>query len=235
MKIMFLLFVLCSFANANTQWTANKDHSEILFKISYLEVSEVTGRFNDYVAMVEFDEKNQPTQVSVIIKSDSIDTAQKLRDSHLKREEFFATQTHPEITFKSSKITAKSKNTFTVDGTITIKSISKPLTVEVEISKEVKDTWGHNNKFAKFSSKINRKDFNIKWNKTLDEQKFLVGDTVQLWGVFQLQPLNDKTPPSKHMIPDTEYIRGREDKIRNQKKEEESSFSKKIRNVINGQ
>jgi len=237
MKLIALFICLVSLAHANTQWSSNRDHSEILFKLSYLEVSEVTGRFNDFMASAEFDDQRNPTSVKVSIKSDSIDTSQKLRDSHLKREEFFGTKNHPEIIFLGNKVSKIGKDKFKVNGNITIKNITKPMTVYMELTKDMKDTWGHNNRFVKFTSKINRQDFNIKWNKTLDEKKFLVGDEVSLWGVFQLQLSNDSTPASKHMIPDTDYIRGREDKIRQKKNEpkEESNISKKFRKLINGQ
>src|SRR5690606_19730960 len=116
--------------------------------------------------------------------------------------------------------------TYLASGTITLKGKSKPAQIEFTVTPTLKDTWGFDNKFVKFKSVLNRKDFGINWNKVLNEKAFILGDEVTFWGVFQMQPLKSKTPNSKHMIPDTEYIRERDLERNNPNKkpdEEESS------------
>lgn len=234
MKTFLFLMLLSSTVFAGT-WVSNKDHSEVMFQVPYMTVSELSGRFGDYESRVDFDDKTgEPSNIQVTIESASIDTGNKLRDGHLKGVEFFESSEYPQMIFIGKKLTKVNATTFKVMGSLKIKNITKDIVVDFTTTASVKDTWGYQNRFIKFNSKINRKDFKITWNKTLDEQKYLVGDEITFKGVFQMQPIDGKTPPSKHMIPDTQYIRDREQKLRNGEKDEESEFMKKIRGLING-
>jgi polyisoprenoid-binding protein YceI len=227
----FSLLSLSLTLNAGT-WKINKDHSEVLFQVPYLGVSELTGRFGEFHGSVEMDEKTgTPLSLVLNINSSSIDTGHKMRDNHLKANDFLGSKAHPEILFKSSSVQKLSPGSFRATGPLSIKGVVKPITIDFTTTESVKDTWGYINKFAKYKAKLNRKDFNINWNKTLEADKYLVGDEVVFWGVFQIQPASAVTPASKHMIPDTKYIRGREEEVR---KDEESTISKKLRNLING-
>lgn len=236
--IFYSLFFLLSFnllAQTKNDWVSNRDHSEVLFQVTYLNVSELTGRFTEFNVKTTFDEKAQkPLEMTVKIDPNSVETGNKMRDGHLKGSDFFEAHKYPFITFVSQKITQLKGNNFKADGILTIKSTARPFAIEFSITDSQKDTWGYENKFIKFKSKLKRSDFKINWNKTLDNEKYLVGDEVSFWGVFQVQPQNSVTPPSKHMIPDTKPIRAREVKNR-QPKEEESSFSNKIKKLINGE
>ncbi len=231
--LALILFSFTSLAQTNGEWVSNRDHSEILFQVPYLNVSELTGRLTDFSVKLNFDEKKNPTNIQVKIDPTSIETGNKMRDGHLKGSDFFEAHQYPAITFISQKITKLKTDTFKADGIMTIKATAKPFIIEFTVTDSQKDTWGYENKFIKFKSKLNRKDFKINWNKTLDDQKYLVGDEVSFWGVFQIQPANSVTPPSKHMIPDTKPIRKREEE--NRKPKDESSFSEKMRKLINGQ
>lgn len=232
---LFLFFFL-SLAQA-ADWVTNRDHSEIHFQVPYMGVSELTGRFNEFTGKVHFSEDDKKILgLEVQISASSIDTGNKMRDGHLKSGDFLKSQEHPTIVFKSRQIVSMSKGRFKASGGMTIKGITKPASIEFSTSEVVKDTWGYKNRFVKFKSSLNRKDYQINWNKTLDGQQFLVGDEVSFWGTFQLQPATTTTPNSKHMIPDTKYIRQRDsERINNEKsKDEESVFSEKLRKLING-
>ena len=228
-KYLLVALFLSTSLYAN-EWQTNKDHSEVLFQVPYMKVSELTGRFNDYSGKAQI-VNNDVTSLEVTISTSTIDTGNKMRDGHLQGNDFFQSKQFPHITFKSSKIVKIKPNTFKAEGFLTIKNINKLTTIEFTTTDTVKDSWGYENKFVKFKSNLNRKDFKINWNKTLDGKEYLVGDEVTFWGTFQMQPTSAATPNSKHMIPDTEYIRQRDDKRR---EEEESSISKKIRKLING-
>lgn len=233
MKTLIYLALFLPALTFAKNWTINKDHSEVMFQVPYMNVSELTGRFNDFNAEIIYDQKlNRPQELTVSIKASSIDTGNKLRDGHLRGTDFFESHKYPEIIFKSKNISVLKDGTMRAVGHLSIKNMTRPETIDFTVTDSVKDTWGYENKFVKFKSKMNRKDYNINWNKTLDQEKFLVGDEVTYWGVFQIQPLDGKTPMSKHMIPDTKYLREREDLMRKEK--EENSFSKKLRNLING-
>lgn len=235
MKILLLLSFLISLPTLAAEWRINKDHSEVLFKVPYLNVSEITGRFTDYNGSVDLDEKTRElSKINIQISASSIDTGHRMRDNHLQASDFLESKAYPYIVFKGDKATKVKGDEYKVSGELTIKKTTRPFTMIFTLTDSVKDTWGYDNKFVKYKAQISRKDFGITWNKTLDADKFLVGDEITFWGVFQIQPSSSMTPSSKHMIPDTEYIRERESKYRNPE-EEESTFSKKIRKLINGQ
>jgi polyisoprenoid-binding protein YceI len=226
-----LIALIYSHPSFSGPWITNKDHSEIMFEVPYMGVSELTGRFNEFSGSVEYKDDGSIESLIVKIPTASVDTGNKMRDGHLKGNDFFKSNVHPYMTFKSTNVVKVKEDLFKASGILTIKNISKPHTVEFSVTKSMKDTWGYENKFAKFKSSINRKDYLITWNKTLDGKELLVGDEIGIRGTFQLQPVTDKTPNSKHMIPDTDYIRERDLKRR----KEESSFSRSFRKLINSE
>lgn len=229
MKSTLIAFLLVSSSTFAATWKSNIDHSEVHFKIPYMKVSEVSGRFRDFKASAELN-ADKLENVSVEIKATSIDTGHKMRDNHLKGHDFFKTKEYPEMKFVSSKVTSLGSGSYQVEGKLTIKDITKAATFKVELTDNLKDTWGYDNRFAKFSGELDRKNYEMNWNKTLDDKDFLVGDTITISGVFQIQPAASLTPNSKHMIPDTETIR--ENDLNRQK--DESGMMRKIRKLING-
>lgn len=235
-KFIVLVFFLLSHTLAfAVPWVTNRDHSEIQFQVPYMGVSELTGRFNEFSGEVDLSaDKKTVGSLSVQISSSSIDTGNKMRDGHLRGSEFFESQQFPYISFKSSDVKMIKANSYKASGLLTIKGITKPAVIEFTTTDSVKDTWGYENKFVKFKSTLNRKDYQITWNKTLDGQQLLVGDTITFWGTFQMQPASGKTPNSKHMIPDTEIIRSRDEKRMKNEPVEESFISKKLKALING-
>lgn len=233
--IVLVLFLFLNTIAFASPWVTNRDHSEIQFQVPYMGVSELTGRFNEFAGEVDLAaDKKTASSLSVQISSSSIDTGNKMRDGHLKGSDFFESQQHPYISFKSSKITMTKPNTYKAIGELTIKGIIKPATIDFTTTDSLKDTWGYENKFVKFKSTLNRKDYKITWNKTLDGKQLLVGDTITFWGTFQMQPATGKTPNSKHMIPDTDIIRSRDEKRMKNEAVEESFISKKLKALING-
>ena len=229
MKLVLTALLFLSSGAYAASWQSNIDHSEILFKIPYMKVSEVSGRFKDFKATAEINKDLE--SVNIWVDTTSIDTGHKMRDNHLKGHDFFKSKEFQKMNFVSSKVSPVAPGKYRIDGKLTIKDITKPATFEAELTDNQKDTWGYENRFAKFTGKINRKDFDMNWNKTLDQQEFLVGDVINISGVFQLQP-GSITPNSKHMIPDTQAIREKD--LSRQAPKEESGFVKKVRDLING-
>lgn len=231
-QFLLLLSLCFSLQLEASDWVINKDHSEVLFKVGYLNVSEVTGRFKEFSGRLDFDKHKAPQNIIISILTASIDTGHKMRDNHLQANDFFESKQYPEVLFKSSGVKRIKNNEYQAVGFLTIKKMTKPFTINFTLTDSVTDTWGYENKFVKFKSKLGRKEYSLNWNKTLDDSKYLVSDEVDFWGVFQIQPSQAQTPTSKHMLPDTEYIREREDELR--KSKDESAFSKKLRSLING-
>jgi polyisoprenoid-binding protein YceI len=210
-KFLSAFFLFLSLSAGASVWEINKDHSEIFFQVPYLTVSEVTGRFNRFSGQVEFPEgRSLPSHVLITIETASLDTGNRQRDGHLRSQAFLRAKTHPHMTFEGRSFTELRHGQLRAQGTLTIAGTARPFSIDFSLTDPVKDTWNYENRFVRFRSKINRKDFKIVWNKTLTDNQYLVGEDITFWGTFQLQPRNLSTPSSKHMIPDTTYIRKRE-------------------------
>lgn len=172
-------------------------------------ISEVRGLFSEFYGGLDIDEKGLSNLV-VNIKASSLFTGNKMRDGHLRGNDFLKTKEHPLISFQGQNIQMTLPGVFTATGALTLKNKIRPLRVQFTLTEPKKDTWGFQSRFVKFKTSINRKDFNITWNKTLDKKELLLGDEIKISGTLQLQPSGGETPSSKHMIPDTPYIRMRE-------------------------
>lgn len=203
--IRVVLLCLLSTLAFSRIWISNPDHSELFFKIDYLKLSATTGRFNSFSSELDLDKE----KVQFIIKSNSIDTSNGIRDTHLKGVEFLNVKTYPLITFVSQKL-IKTDGGYIAKGKLNLLGIAKDLAIPFQLTKEVKDTWQYPSRFATFKTEINRKDFGISWNKTLPDNNLILGDRIKIWGTIQLQPKGVKTPSSKHRIPDTPTARIRE-------------------------
>ncbi len=206
---LLFLFALIPGLHARETWKINDDHSDLAFTVNYLKVSSVRGRFNKLDGKVVF-ENNKPKSVDVEIKTRSIDTGNKLRDSHLRRDDFLNVKKYPRIRFKSNKVNQLNDNVFEVVGKITIQNKTRNLSLIVTMSETVKDTWGKKHRFAVYTGELNRLDFGLNWNKTLPGSEMLVGDRIMLKGSVQLQPYGSATSSSKHMITDNKSLRKRE-------------------------
>lgn len=117
-------------------------HAAAVFQINHLGVSTVHGRFNDVAGEFTFDPAPEKCAISVTIKADSIDTANKKRDDHLRGPDFFNTKQFPTLTFKSKSWKKTGDNTFDVTGDLTIHGVTKEVTVPVTKVGEGKDPWG---------------------------------------------------------------------------------------------
>jgi polyisoprenoid-binding protein YceI len=172
-------------------------------------ISEVRGLFSEFYGGLDIDDKNHSNLV-VTIKASSLFTGNKMRDGHLRGNDFLKTKEHPLISFQGQNVQMSLPGVFAATGALTLKNKTRPLRVQFTLTEPKKDTWGLQSRFVKFKTSINRKDFNITWNKTLDKKEYLLGDEIKISGTLQLQPSGGETPSTKHMIPDTPYIRLRE-------------------------
>jgi len=175
-------------------FTVDKVHSNAQFTIRHL-MSKVTGKFTDVEGAVQVDRaKPEASAVEFKIKTASIDTANKQRDDHLRSPDFFDAANNPEITFKSTKMKATGKDSYQVTGTLTIRGVSKEITVPVTLLGEMKDPWGNDRVGFEVQTTLNRKDYNILWNKTLDAGGYLLGDDVTV--ALTLEAVKKKEEPA---------------------------------------
>ena len=170
---------MATFAQA-TEYTVDKDHSHVGFMIRHL-VGKVPGSFKDFEGAFNFDEKKPESfKGKFEIKTASVDTANEKRDGHLKSADFFDSEKFPTMTFESKKAHSKGDKKFTVDGDLTLHGVTKPVTLEVEYTGTQKDPYGNTKAGFSASTKLNRKDFGIVWNKTLDTGGTILGEDVKV-------------------------------------------------------
>jgi polyisoprenoid-binding protein YceI len=161
-------------------FTIDKTHSEVTFQVRHL-VTKVRGRFADFGGTIQFDEERPETSsLSFSIDAASIDTGTPDRDTHLRGDDFFAVDKHPAITFTSSKVTKKSAELYEIEGTLTIRSTAKKVTLPVTYLGTAQDPWGNARVGFETEITINRKDFGLNWNAALEAGGFLVGDDVKI-------------------------------------------------------
>ena len=170
-----------------TKWTLDPTHSELGFKIKHLMITNVSGNFTQFDVTAE-----TPTgefadaAITATIDVKSINTNNPQRDEHLRTADFFLAEEYPNITFKSSKIEKTDDETFQVTGDLTIKNTTKPVKVIAEYSGITTDPWGNTKAGFSLSGKLNRKDFGINYNATLESGGVLLGEELKLTGEIQL-------------------------------------------------
>jgi polyisoprenoid-binding protein YceI len=161
-----------------TSWTVDNAHTTVGFKVTHLVISSVNGRFNKFSGTAEFDEKaGVLTSVKAVIDANSIDTNEPDRDAHLRKGDFFDVEHHPNITFEAARIDFKSGK---FKGKLTIRGVTKEVDFKVEGGKTATDPWGNRHLAFSFKGEINRNDFGVSWNKTLDKGGVVVGNTVAI-------------------------------------------------------
>ena len=161
-------------------YAIDKAHSEVTFQVRHL-LTKVRGRFTDFAGTIRFDqEEPELSSVSVKINAASIDTGNGDRDQHLRTDDFFAVETHPALTFDSVRVVPSGPSAFDVTGTLTIRGVSREVTLPVSFLGTAKDPWGNARAAFEAELTINRKDFGLSWNAALETGGFLVGDDVKI-------------------------------------------------------
>lgn len=176
-----IALALPTFAFATT-WTIDPDHSNVGFKVKHLMVSNVKGSFDKHTGTVEINDKDiTKSKVEVSIDTNSINTNVQKRDEHLRSADFFDVAKYPAMTFVSKKVAKAGKDKLKVTGDLTLHGVTKQVVLDVEgPSKESKDPWGAIRRGATASTKINRKDFGLVWNKALETGGVAVGDEITI-------------------------------------------------------
>jgi polyisoprenoid-binding protein YceI len=167
-------------ATTTKTFVIDKAHSEAVFQVRHL-ITKVRGRFANFEGQIEFDEERpHVSSVNVTIEAASIDTSELDRDTHLRSGDFFGVETHPTITFKSTRVVKNSATSFDVVGNLTIHGVTKDVTLPVTYLGVAKDPWGKERAGFESEITINRKDFGLAWNAALETGGFLVGDDVKI-------------------------------------------------------
>jgi len=179
LSLVFLL-VSCSAALAADTYAIDPVHSSVGFSVQHMVISHVNGTFPDFSGTIVYDEKDpSKCSVTVNIKTASIDTRNQDRDADLRTNKFFDAPKFPEITFTSTRI-EKTGDGYIAHGPLTIRGVSKEVVLPFKIGGTAKDPWGKTRLGAQAGLTINRQDFGVSWNKTLDGGGVLIGDEVKI-------------------------------------------------------
>jgi polyisoprenoid-binding protein YceI len=174
-----IALALPALAVAST-WNIDPDHSNVGFKVRHLMVSNVKGSFEKHSGVIDINDKDiSKSKVEVTIDTSSINTNVQKRDEHLRSADFFDVAKHPTMTFVSKKVAKAGKDKLKVTGDLTLHGVTKEVVLDVDsISKESKDPWGNMRRGTTATTKINRKDFGLVWNKALETGGVAVGEEV---------------------------------------------------------
>lgn len=163
-----------------TKWVLDPMHSEVQFKVKHLVISTVTGSFKTFEGELSTESDDfEGADVSFSLDVNSIDTNQEARDGHLKSGEFFDAETYPKISFKSTSFT-KDGDDYKLTGDLTIKDVTKSVTLDVEHGGVAGDFYGNTKAGFEVTGKINRKDFGLVWDGVTEAGSVVLGSDIKL-------------------------------------------------------
>ncbi|MFY4731122.1 YceI family protein [Nitrospira sp. BLG_2] len=162
------------------RWDIDPDHSAIEFRVAHMVVSKTSGRFRDYRGFVEMDADAKTLKsIEATIKAGSIDTNHDKRDAHLRDADFLDVDQFPTMTYKMKQY-QKQEDIYTIIGDLTLRGVTKAVTLSGTFNGITKDPWGNTRAGFSADGTINRKDFGMVWNKVLDSGGLVVGDEVHI-------------------------------------------------------
>lgn len=169
-------------------WTVDHAHTEIGFSVRHLAISKVKGVFERFDATVTAAENPHDSRVEVTVDMASIHTKNADRDNHLRTNDFFDIEHHPTMTFVSTGLRVEG-DALLLDGDLTLRGVTKPITITGEFGGIATDPYGNVKAAASGTTVINRHDFGVSWNAALETGGFLLGDevTITIEAQFALQ------------------------------------------------
>ncbi len=181
LAVLISTFLLSGSGFAADNYKIDNIHSYIGFSVQHLVITKVRGSFGEYSAKITVDEKKpEKSTVELKIETASINTNNEKRDNHLRNSDFFDAKKFPYITFKSKEVVKKGGNNFVVKGPLTMRGKTKNIEIPLEITDRIKDPYGNTKFGVNGSLKIDRQDWGVSWNKTMDKGGLVVGNEVEI-------------------------------------------------------
>jgi len=163
-----------------TTWKLDPSHTLVEFSAKHLMITTVKGRFTDVEGFIHADEKDiKDSSVEATLKAATIDTRTEQRDNHLRSADFLEVEKYPEINFRSTRIEG-SKQEFKLTGDLTIRGVTRQITLDVTFEGQTKDPWGGERIGFSASGKIDRRDFGLTWNVMLEAGGLTVGNDIKI-------------------------------------------------------
>jgi polyisoprenoid-binding protein YceI len=168
-------------------WKVDPAHSRVEFAVTYLMMSEVTGRFTAYeVDFTQGSEDFSGSTVAARIKIASVNTENEKRDAHLRSDDFFNAEKYPDMVFESTSFEKSGDGVYRIAGDLTIRDVTRPVVLDAKYLGMTKDAWGNTRAGFKATASINRMDYGVRWNKALDSGGTVVSEDVAITLVIQL-------------------------------------------------
>ncbi len=167
---------------AKLSWQLDPAHSEVQFRVRHLMVSTVTGQFKNFSSNVTTAENGdfKTAEIEFTIEAASVDTGVEMRDNHLRSDDFFSAEKYPTLQFKSTGLKPLGSDEYQLDGLMTIRDITKPVSLRVELGGVVVDPYGNTKAGFEVTGKINRKDFGLNWSAVTEAGGVVVADEVKI-------------------------------------------------------
>lgn len=192
LAVILVLTIISAFAASaqNSGWRVDKAHTSVGFAVRHMVISEVTGNFKDFNITVSTSTDDfSDAVIDATIKVASIDTDNERRDNHLESDDFFNAEKFPEIKFRSTSFEKVGENKYNITGDLTIRDITKKVTFDATLNGMLKTSRGVLAAW-KATISINRFDFGLKWNRTIEAGGLIAGETVNITLVLELQKPN---------------------------------------------
>lgn len=165
----------------SSTWEFDPAHTTVEFAVRHLMVATVTGRFRSVRGRIDLDEASvESSHVEAEMDAASVDTGVEDRDNHLRSADFFDVANFPTLSFRSTRIDPDGAEAGRIHGDLTIRGVTRPVTLDVEFLGEIKDPWGKRRRGFRATTTLNRKDFGVNWNQVLDSGGVVVGDKVKV-------------------------------------------------------
>lgn len=170
-------------------WVTDAAHTRLEFTAKHMMITNVRGHFGEFEGKIYYDPTNWAnSRVEGIVHAHSLNTGQPDRDAHLRSADFFHVEEHPQLDFRSTKITPGGGGEFKVTGDLTIRGVTKSVTFDVTDEGRGTNPWGGKRWGLTAETKVNRKDWGLNWNAALEAGGWLVGDTIKITAEIQLMP-----------------------------------------------
>lgn len=168
------------------KWVIDRVHSNLNFTVDHLVISQVTGNFSMYEAIIN-NQGDDFSSAEVDFKIDvtSLDTKNEMRDNHLKSDDFFNAASFPHIHFKSDRIVQQNENIYDIHGKLKIRDIEQEVIFNARIGGVAVDGYGNTKMGMKVNTRINRFDYNLKWNQVTEAGSMVVGKTIEISAQLQ--------------------------------------------------
>lgn len=164
-----------------TTWAIDKAHSEILFRVKHMVISSVTGKFDVFDARIVASKPDFTDMIAEFsAEIDSINTNEPQRDAHLKSADFFDAANHPKLSFRSTGFGKTEKGKYFLSGEITIRGITKSITLNAEFNGIIRDPWGMTRAGFELTGKLNRKEYGLHWSVLTETGGMVASDEVLL-------------------------------------------------------